>query len=86
MGYVSEESDEDVLFLYKLTNGGCSSSFGINVGKMAGLPCSILKRAQNLSELFENCHQGAEVVPLQRQLHPSQVHEEEQEEQQEEQQ
>merc|ERR1711962_405427 len=44
MGFLKEEdNEEDVLFLYKLSPGSASNSFGINVAKMAELPESIVK-------------------------------------------
>ena len=42
MGFLS---DEEVLFLYKLQQGQCSSSFGVNVAKLAEMPEPILQRA-----------------------------------------
>ena len=41
MAYVVHEDDkqnENVTFLYKLVEGACPNSFGMNVGRLAGLP------------------------------------------------
>ena len=54
MGFLKEDdNEEDVLFLYKLSPGPASNSFGINVAKMAELPESIVKQAREISDLFE---------------------------------
>ncbi|GAA5910183.1 mismatch repair protein MSH3 [Sporobolomyces salmoneus] len=39
------EGDDDITFLYKLVPGLASSSHGLNVAKMAGIPESVLKTA-----------------------------------------
>jgi len=40
---------EQVTFLYKLTQGACPKSYGVNVARLAGLPESIVKRAAVVS-------------------------------------
>ncbi|MCP3932414.1 MAG: DNA mismatch repair protein MutS [Bacteroidetes bacterium] len=48
----TKEIGQKVLFLRKLTPGGSEHSFGIHVAKMAGMPRSIVERANHiLSEL-----------------------------------
>ncbi len=42
---------EDIVFLRKIVPGGADRSYGIEVAKLAGLPDTVLKRAQNLREL-----------------------------------
>ncbi|MCU0661051.1 MAG: DNA mismatch repair protein MutS [Myxococcota bacterium] len=44
----AEEYGEDVVFLRKLVEGGTSHSFGIAVGKMAGLPELVVLRAKEV--------------------------------------
>ncbi|MDD4922212.1 MAG: DNA mismatch repair protein MutS, partial [Bacteroidales bacterium] len=41
-------ADGKVIFLRKLERGGTEHSFGIHVAKMAGMPQSILKRANQI--------------------------------------
>ncbi|MEQ9187276.1 MAG: DNA mismatch repair protein MutS [Cryomorphaceae bacterium] len=41
-----QETKEKILFLRKLIPGGSEHSFGIHVAKMAGMPPSLIKRAQ----------------------------------------
>ena len=47
-----EEHDDRIIFLRKIKNGGASKSYGINVAKMAGVPQSILIRANELLKKF----------------------------------
>jgi DNA mismatch repair protein MutS len=42
------ESDEELTFLYKVIPGGADRSYGIQVAKMAGLPTTVLNRAQGI--------------------------------------
>ena len=48
-----KEIDNKVIFLRKLTEGGSEHSFGIHVARMAGMPTSVLKKAQNMLEILE---------------------------------
>jgi DNA mismatch repair protein MutS len=43
-----KEVDKKVLFMRKLVAGGSEHSFGIHVAKMAGMPQSIVKRANEI--------------------------------------
>ena len=54
-----EEKDSRVLFLYKLTEGPCESSFGINVAEMAGLPKSITNLAAKLAIDYEKADRAS---------------------------
>ncbi len=47
------ERDEEVVFLRKVVDGICNKSYGIHVGKLAGLPDEVLNRANELMEIFE---------------------------------
>ena len=50
---VSEENG-DVAFLHKIVEGSASRSYGIHVAKLAGVPASLLERAEvKLKELEE---------------------------------
>ena len=48
-----DPTEEDVIFLYKLTNGVCSQSYGYNVAKLAGIDKNILKNAYKAGHAFE---------------------------------
>ncbi len=49
-----KELEHKIIFLRKLIKGGTNHSFGIQVGKMAGLPLSVVKRAEDILKLLEN--------------------------------
>lgn len=49
-----KEVSNKVVFLRKLVKGGSNHSFGIQVGKMAGLPLSVIKRADEILKQLEN--------------------------------
>ncbi len=48
-----KEVDGKVIFLRKLIQGGSEHSFGIHVAKLAGMPMSIVKRAEKVLEQLE---------------------------------
>lgn len=49
-----KEVSNKVIFLRKLVKGGSEHSFGIHVAKMAGMPQSIVKRANTILKQLEN--------------------------------
>ncbi|WP_203558311.1 DNA mismatch repair protein MutS [Bacteroides sp. 224] len=61
-----KEVDNKVIFLRKLERGGSEHSFGIHVAKMAGMPKSIVKRANDILGQLEsdNRKQGIAGKPL----------------------
>jgi DNA mismatch repair protein MutS len=48
-----KELDDRVIFLRKLVPGGSEHSFGIHVAQMAGMPRSVIKRANEILEELE---------------------------------
>lgn len=48
-----KEVNNKVIFLRKLVRGGSEHSFGIHVAKMAGMPQSIVKRADEILKILE---------------------------------
>ncbi|MCH9630943.1 MAG: DNA mismatch repair protein MutS [Chlamydiia bacterium] len=48
-----DETDKGIVFLRKIVRGGADKSYGIHVAKLAGLPHSVLKRAEELLEELE---------------------------------
>ena len=48
-----QERDGDVVFLRKIVPGGADRSYGIHVAKLAGLPASVLDRAQEVLMTLE---------------------------------
>ena len=60
-----KEVDNKVIFLRKLEKGGSEHSFGIHVAKLAGMPKSIVKRANTILNQLEteNRQQGISSKP-----------------------
>lgn len=61
-----KEIDNKVIFLRKLERSGSEHSFGIHVAKMAGMPKSIVKRANDILKQLEtdNRQQGISSKPM----------------------
>ena len=53
------EVGDQVLFLHRLQPGGADRSYGIEVGRLAGLPAPVLNRAKELLRLLE----AEQIVP-----------------------
>lgn len=51
-----KEIGNKVIFLRKLTPGGSEHSFGIHVARMAGIPASVIERANMLLKQLEQSH------------------------------
>ena len=59
-----KEIDDDILFLHRLEPGGADRSYGIHVGRLAGLPTSVVTRAGEILRLLESGHHVAgETLP-----------------------
>lgn len=52
------ELDNRVIFLRKLKRGGSEHSFGIHVARMAGMPRSVVSRADEILKMLEESHPG----------------------------
>ncbi|KAI7818742.1 muts domain V-domain-containing protein [Gamsiella multidivaricata] len=48
-----DQANREVTFLYKLIEGVCEKSYGMNVAHMAGVPRNIVDRAEQMAEAFE---------------------------------
>ena len=58
-----KEVDKNILFLRKLVRGGTEHSFGIHVARMAGMPRSVVQRAEEILQNLEKVYGSGEVVP-----------------------
>ena len=58
-----KELKDNVLFIRKLVPGGSAHSFGIHVAKMAGMPQTVLLRAQKMLKQLERNHSGNTELP-----------------------
>jgi DNA mismatch repair protein MutS len=53
-----KELKDTVLFIRKLVKGGSAHSFGIHVAKMAGMPQTVVQKAQKMLKKLEKDHSG----------------------------
>lgn len=58
-----QERDGDVLFLRKIVAGGADRSYGIHVGKLAGLPKTVIARAQEVLQQLEQSTAATPAAP-----------------------
>jgi DNA mismatch repair protein MutS len=60
------EAGEEIVFLHRLEPGGADRSYGIHVGRLAGLPAPVVARAWQVLALLEAGHHVADrpVPPL----------------------
>lgn len=56
------EEDGNVIFLHKMTKGPADKSYGIHVAKLAGLPDSLLDRAQTILQQLEQNESHSDIV------------------------
>ena len=54
----------DVVFLHEVGGGAADRSYGIHVGKLAGLPAAVVKRAEQVLETIEKGQQSSAVTRL----------------------
>lgn len=60
------ESEDSIIFLRKIIRGGTDKSYGIHVGRLAGLPPSVIARAKEiLVHLEENANRKGVFEPAQ---------------------
>ncbi len=66
---VREQADRGIVFLHKIVEGPADKSYGIHVARIAGVPRSVIQRADVILETLENEHiddQGRPRVPTRR--------------------
>ena len=52
-----KELEDEIIFLHQVQEGGADRSYGIEVGRLAGLPASVISRAkQVLAQIAKNSH------------------------------
>ncbi len=57
-----KEMNQKIIFLRKLVKGGSEHSFGIHVAKLAGMPRSIVSRANKILKELEQSHRKEELI------------------------
>ena len=58
------EVGEDIVFLHQLVPGGADRSYGIHVGRLAGLPDTVVHRAWEILALLESGHHVVGATPI----------------------
>ena len=58
-----KEMGNQIVFLRKLERGGTEHSFGIHVARMAGMPMSVVSRADEILRNLEQVYGNNEIVP-----------------------
>ncbi|WP_197505894.1 DNA mismatch repair protein MutS [Urechidicola croceus] len=56
-----KELKDNVIFLRKLVAGGSEHSFGIHVAKLAGMPSTVIHRANKMLKKLEQSHSSEEI-------------------------
>jgi len=56
-----KELKDNVIFLRKLVPGGSEHSFGIHVAKLAGMPTSVIHRANKMLKKLEQSHSSEDI-------------------------
>jgi DNA mismatch repair protein MutS len=52
-----KEMEDEIIFLHQVQSGGADRSYGIEVGRLAGLPPTVISRAkQVLEQIAKNSH------------------------------
>ena len=64
-----KEVDKKILFLRTLKSGGSAHSFGIHVAKMAGMPHSLIRRANDILAHLEKSHSSEELTSKAKSIH-----------------
>lgn len=58
-----QEWNEEIVFLHKIIKGGADKSYGIHVARLAGLPFTVVARAQNILQQLEQGNGRKEKIP-----------------------
>ena len=56
-----KEKGEEIIFLYKIIAGAADKSYGIQVGRLAGLPEAVIRRAKEVLNALEKEQLNQEV-------------------------
>ena len=69
----NKEVGNKIIFLRKLARGGSIHSFGIHVAKMAGMPPSLIERANQLLKHLESKHVDEEIGETIKKIKPAEL-------------
>ncbi|MEQ8965412.1 MAG: DNA mismatch repair protein MutS [Azospirillaceae bacterium] len=59
-----KEWQGDIVFLHEVAEGTADRSYGVHVGKLAGLPAAVVARAQEVLEALETGEEGRKLTTL----------------------
>jgi len=59
------EENNKIIFLHKVKDGSIDKSYGIHVASLANMPNSLIKRAKEILESYENMNQEPKVISKQ---------------------
>ncbi len=59
-----KEWQDDIVFLHEVAPGSADCSYGIHVGKLAGLPAAVIARAGQVLETIERGEQSSSIASL----------------------
>ncbi len=59
------EHNNEIIFMHKIVSGVANRSYGIHVAKMAGMPPSVVARAECVLGALESRHNDAPIAPTQ---------------------
>lgn len=54
--------EDQIIFLHEVVKGIADKSYGIHVGKLAGLPLSVVQRAEEILSTLENTKQKPQLA------------------------
>ena len=57
----AHEEDGNITFLHKIKSGSVDKSYGIHVAKLANLPDSLIKRANQILDVYENTEKKRDI-------------------------
>ena len=58
----AREEDGNITFLHKIKNGSVDKSYGIHVAKLANLPTSLINRANQILNVYENKEKKRDII------------------------
>jgi DNA mismatch repair protein MutS len=61
---ISDDEQGEIVFLHRVTPGSIGRSYGVHVAKMAGMPLSIVRRAEEVLKRLESSEDGTTVHTL----------------------
>src|SRR5437660_11789540 len=61
---ISDDEQGEIVFLHRVTSGSIGRSYGLHVAKLAGMPLSIVRRAEEVLKLLESAKDSISMYKL----------------------